>query len=182
MGQYPFIMGRIKILLIVFVCTVTLSFPNRSYAEMSPKVKAFLLVSAYGTVGGALLGFATLAFGTNPRAIAQGASLGLYAGMIFGGYVVSTHNNGEEYSEEEEAYPESTPPPAGGGYAPFGNPNPANPSQEPAPEENSGGGFFGGGRVMHIQNDISRTLRQTRHKKGTLNAPPIYIPLFHSSF
>jgi hypothetical protein len=62
-----------------------------SSAGLPPKAKAFMIVCGYGTVGGALLGFASLAFGKKPRAIAQGASLGLYAGIIFGAYIVLSY-------------------------------------------------------------------------------------------
>ena len=81
-------------------------------------------MALYGTVGGALLGTASLAFGTSGRSIAKGASLGLYAGLLFGGYVVVSHAMNKkkaeapappqqdyypdeeegEYDEEEEGY------------------------------------------------------------------------------
>ncbi|MBF0363219.1 MAG: hypothetical protein HQK49_19510 [Oligoflexia bacterium] len=48
-------------------------------------------MATYGTVGGALLGLATMAYGTKFRAVAIGASLGLYAGLIFGGYILASH-------------------------------------------------------------------------------------------
>ncbi len=76
----------------------------------TPKVKAFLVVSGYGAAGGALLGLASMAFGGSGRAIAQGASLGLYAGMIFGAYILMTHNeydpayqNYDDYSRDYDA-------------------------------------------------------------------------------
>jgi len=55
------------------------------------KARALGSMALYGTIGGSLLGTATLAFGNSARAIAQGASLGLYAGLIFGSYVVLSH-------------------------------------------------------------------------------------------
>ncbi|MBF0205711.1 MAG: hypothetical protein HQK53_02370 [Oligoflexia bacterium] len=58
---------------------------------LDPRVRVILTTAMYGTVGGALLGAASIAYGTELRAIAIGASLGLYAGLFFGGYVVSTH-------------------------------------------------------------------------------------------
>ena len=90
----------------------TLITPTKEAQAIEPKTKAFLVMCAYGTVGGALLGFASMAFGTNSRAIAQGASLGLYAGIIFGGYVISSHRDlntpVEEFitNEAESAPPE----------------------------------------------------------------------------
>ena len=59
--------------------------------SLNPKAKAFLLMTAYGTVGGALLGTASLAFETPGRAPFVGASLGLYAGIAFGSYVLVSH-------------------------------------------------------------------------------------------
>ena len=64
------------------------------------KSRALGSMALYGTIGGALLGTATLAFGNGARAIAQGASLGLYAGLIFGTYVVLSHGFQREYDDE----------------------------------------------------------------------------------
>lgn len=59
--------------------------------KLNPKTKAFLLMTAYGTVGGFLLGSASLAFDTPGRSPFVGASLGLYAGLAFGTYVLVSH-------------------------------------------------------------------------------------------
>lgn len=75
------------------------SYSNPSM--FSPKLKAFLVVSGYGAAGGALLGLASMAFGQDGKAVAQGASLGLYAGMIFGAYIIFTH---ESYTENNQYY------------------------------------------------------------------------------
>lgn len=64
-----------------------------SASLMDPKTKAFLVICGYGTVGGALLGLASMAFGQTSRAVAQGASLGLYSGILFGAYVVMSHDD-----------------------------------------------------------------------------------------
>ena len=64
------------------------------------KARALGSMALYGTIGGALLGTATLAFGSSARSIAQGASLGLYAGLIFGSYVVLSHSFQAEYDDE----------------------------------------------------------------------------------
>ena len=64
----------------------------QSSSALDPKTKAFLIICGYGTVGGALLGLASMAFGQESRSIAQGASIGLYAGILFGAYVIYTHN------------------------------------------------------------------------------------------
>ena len=51
-------------------------------------LQAFLKSCAYGTAGGAVAGVVTLAFTDKPsengRNVAKGASLGLYAGIIYG--------------------------------------------------------------------------------------------------
>lgn len=80
-----------KIIGLIFVLLLG-TFPiEESHAEMDPKMKALASMALYGTIGGILLGTASLAFGTEPRSIAKGASLGLYAGLLFGGYVVVSH-------------------------------------------------------------------------------------------
>lgn len=54
--------------------------------------REFLMSCVYGTVAGTLVGTATLAFTAKPNQnlnrVARGASLGLYAGIILGLYVV----------------------------------------------------------------------------------------------
>lgn len=88
--------------LICVLCLFSLvSFSPSSQGEVPPKVKVLLTTSAYGTVMGALLGAATLAFKAPGRAVAQGASLGLYAGIIFGSYVIVSHgqNNNPSYEQ-----------------------------------------------------------------------------------
>ncbi len=70
-------------------------------------------MAGYGVVGGALLGTATLAFGAGGRSIAKGASIGLYAGLLFGGYIIFNYEMkkrgfGEE--QKEDYYPDSSSP------------------------------------------------------------------------
>jgi len=81
-------MKRIRVGLISFAAV--LCFGATTKAE---PLKDFLLCSAYGTAAGALLGVASLAFTDDPGSkmnnIARGASLGLYAGIGFGLYVVN---------------------------------------------------------------------------------------------
>jgi hypothetical protein len=80
---------------------------------MDPKVKVVGATALYGTAGGALLGTASLAFGTKGRSVAIGASLGLYAGLLFGTYVVVTHSMRQkgyfqpEQQQQENFYPNS---------------------------------------------------------------------------
>lgn len=74
-----------------------------SRAEIPAKLKVIGTLALYGSVGGALLGTASMAFGQGPRAIFQGASLGLYAGILFGGYVVFSHSYKKK--QIDETYP-----------------------------------------------------------------------------
>jgi hypothetical protein len=80
--------------LFIVILTITLfsfsSFSQRAYA-LNPKVKVLLSTGSYGIIGGALLGTATLAFGTSGRAPAQGASIGLWTGLLFGSYIILSH-------------------------------------------------------------------------------------------
>lgn len=81
-------------------------------AQMDSRIKALGTMALYGTVGGALLGTASLAFGTSGRAPAVGASVGLYAGILFGTYVVASHYYKRNYrpAPQENYYPEATSP------------------------------------------------------------------------
>lgn len=99
-------MKKILIWFLVFNFLLGLGAAPKAYA-MDPKAKALGMIALYGTLGGALLGTASLAFGTRTRAIFQGASLGLYAGLLFGTYVVIGHSMREkEEGEEQQAVPE----------------------------------------------------------------------------
>ncbi len=124
---------KLKSLKITLICTVflgTLTFSKPAHA-VDAKVKAILTMAAYGTVGGGLLGTASLAFGTGGRSPFIGMSLGLYAGLIFGSYVVVSH----KLRQYKDANPEPQK-----NYYPD--------SQSPYEQESSGGGFgswFGGG-------------------------------------
>jgi len=73
-------------------------------AAVPGKVKALGTFALYGAGGGALLGLASMAFGGRPRAIAMGASLGLYAGIIFGSYVALSHAYSANRAAEDQQY------------------------------------------------------------------------------
>lgn len=80
---------------------------------MDPKLKMMATMAGYGVVGGALLGTATLAFGAGGRSIAKGASLGLYAGLLFGGYIILNYEmkkRGYGQGAKEDYYPDSSSP------------------------------------------------------------------------
>jgi hypothetical protein len=98
-------MRKILCTLFVVIFTFTLIRPQEARAELPVKARAFLTIAGYGTAGGALLGAASMAFGTSARAIPQGASLGLYAGILFGTYVLVSHHNKRYGSYDDNASP-----------------------------------------------------------------------------
>jgi hypothetical protein len=92
------------------ICTVLVNHPANA---MDSKLAVISTMAGYGVVGGALLGTATLAFGGNGRSIAKGASLGLYAGLLFGGYVIFSYEmkkRGYGGESKEDYYPDSNSP------------------------------------------------------------------------
>ncbi len=97
------------------ISLLALAWAQPAAAEMDQKAKVFLTTTAYGTAAGALLGITSLAFKYKPRRVAQGASLGLYAGILFGIYVIYTHDHyiGPRPSDNENYYPDSAPGPYG---------------------------------------------------------------------
>lgn len=107
-----------KLLSSLLVLTLFFVYSPSSHAQMDPKVKTVAIMAGYGTVGGAMLGLASLAFRSSPRAIPVGASLGLYAGLLFGSYIVVTHEMRKRgMYQEDNYYPDapSTPYDNGGG-------------------------------------------------------------------
>lgn len=161
-------------LFIVLFLTLSVFRPQEARAEMPAKARAFLTMAGYGAGGGALLGVATMAFGNSTRAVAQGASLGLYAGLIFGSYVLISHyqkqsgnydDNSSPYQESNDIYGDEYNSEEGGG-------------------EDSGssrGGFFDRFQVMqeHVLNQ-SFTFESEKRKGKSL--PPIQLNLFQYNF
>ena len=100
-----------KIITSIFTLFLIFSSVENLHAEVDPKIKALGTLAAYGTIGGALLGTASLAFDAGGRSVAKGASLGLYAGLLFGGYIVLTHqmrkNRTYENKSEDNYYPDA---------------------------------------------------------------------------
>lgn len=98
-----------KLIISIGLC-FTLLFSSSAFA-LDPRLKILGTMAGYGVVGGALLGTASMAFDTGPRSIAKGASLGLYAGLLFGGYVILSYEmkkrgySGEQ--QREDYYPDS---------------------------------------------------------------------------
>lgn len=113
-----------KIILILGLL-ISASFYSPKVQAIDTKVKAILTMAAYGTVGGALLGTASLAFDTKGRSPFIGASLGLYAGLIFGSYVVVSHRlkkyRDENPQPQQNYYPDSNSPYEAGSDGGFGS-------------------------------------------------------------
>lgn len=90
---------------VAFVSGVTLLPVQEAKADPS---REFLMSVTYGTLAGALLGTASLAFTDKPgdklQRIARGASLGLYFGILLGLYVV--YGVSDESDELNEILPE----------------------------------------------------------------------------
>src|SRR3954466_5137851 len=80
---------RLRSILLVSVLAVSFAVPSRAHAE---PMRDFIVSCSYGVLAGTLVGAATLAFsdkpGDNLNKVARGASLGLYAGILLGAYVV----------------------------------------------------------------------------------------------
>lgn len=99
-----------KKIFVLFFISLFMITPQAK-AEMDPRVKALGTMALYGTVGGTLLGTAALAFDAKGRSVAIGASLGLYTGLLFGGYVVGMHHLSKQRAEgkrvQEGYYPDT---------------------------------------------------------------------------
>ncbi len=95
----------LRVLIASFII-VSLAFPSKAKAE---PLKELIMSSAYGVLAGTLVGAATLAFterpGDNLRNIARGASLGLYAGILLGLYVIYVVPESGEEEAEGDVYP-----------------------------------------------------------------------------
>ncbi len=142
----------------------TLATAQEAKAEIPARAKAALTIIGYGTAGGALVGAATMAFGTSTRAVAQGASLGLYAGIIFSAYVLFSHHNrgAGSYDRDNTIYRESS-----DIYGDEYN------SEEGGGGDSGQSGFFNRFEAMHSK-------FQTKQKGGQL--PPIKVNLFQMNF
>lgn len=150
----------------LIVLTFSLLSPEKAQAQIPVKAKAFLTIVGYGTAGGAILGAATLAFGNSTRAVAQGASLGLYAGLIFGTYVLVSHSQGRQgsYSDDSSPYKESS-----DIYGDEYNSEEGGENREEKPRQ----GFFN--RIEHMHTKFA-----PKEKGG--NLPPLYLNLFQYNF
>lgn len=89
-------------ILCVVIALAALTVPRQGRAE---PMREFVLSASYGVLAGTLVGAATLAFsdkpGDNLNKVARGASIGLYAGILLGLYVVYGVPSGPD---DDEAY------------------------------------------------------------------------------
>lgn len=175
---------KIKTLLILsLTLLISLGHSGNVQAQVDGRAKALGSMALYGTVGGALLGTASMAFGTGSRAIAQGASIGLYAGIIFGTYVVVSH------SMKKKRYENPTRPPVSpDNYYPDDSTSPYQESEatsDPGADAASSWGFYN--RTVEM-NELSsefglkmKSLDRLGRKKGT-QRPPIYLNFLNYQF
>lgn len=74
------------------IMVVVLFIYSGPTAAVDKSGKEFIMACTYGVLAGTLVGAASLAFtsqpGQNLQLVARGASLGLYAGILLGVYVV----------------------------------------------------------------------------------------------
>lgn len=142
--------------------------PNTAQAEIPARARAFLTIVGYGTAGGALVGAASMAFGTSTRAVAQGASLGLYGGIIFATYILVSHHNRSKgsYDDDSSPYQESS-----DVYGDEYNEDEGGGGED---EEGAAqGGFFNRFEALHNK-------FETKEKGG--NLPPLKINIFEYNF
>lgn len=96
---------------ILVICALISLFTSSFSYALDSRLKVMTTMAGYGIVGGAILGTATLAFGTSGRAIAKGASLGLYTGLLFGGYMILSYEYRKrgwgDNKERDDYYPDA---------------------------------------------------------------------------
>lgn len=97
--------------------------PINSELALSPQLKSVTSLALYGAVGGALLGTASLAFDAEGRWVAKGASLGLYAGLGFGVFIVLSYALGKDGGYETVLPPSSSERGGGGDLFQWGSPS-----------------------------------------------------------
>lgn len=117
-----YMIAKFKTFILILAFSLSTLMTASSAYALDSKTKALGSMALYGTVGGALLGTASMAFGTSERSIAVGASLGLYTGLLFGSYIVLTYTakkNNWNFGAPQEYYDSPAPSPYGDeAYAP----------------------------------------------------------------
>lgn len=169
-------MRKFLSLFLALFITLAVVKPQHAHAEIPVKAKAFLTIAGYGAAGGALLGLASMAFGNSSRAVAQGASLGLYAGILFGGYVLLAHHQKQvgSYDDDASPYQESK--------DVYGDEYNADEGGEDSgtSERSKRGGFFDRFQVMqdHMHNQ-SFTFASEKKKNSM---PPVHMNIIQYNF
>jgi len=102
-----------KRILLALIFSFVLMTPTHA-STLERSFKTFGTSALWGSLGGALLGGAAMAFGTNVSSIAKGASLGLYAGLLYGGYLMVDYSMNNSRPNIKGRYQT----PGGGGYNP----------------------------------------------------------------
>ncbi len=137
-------------------------------AQMDARTRAVITMALYGTVGGALLGTAALAFDADGRSVAIGASVGLYTGLLFGGYVVGTH-----YMKKKRRM---NPVPQRNYY----------PDTDSSPYENPEGGYDEQGYFMNKADlselEVATAPADISQRKSPMQKPTYYINLLNYQF
>jgi hypothetical protein len=166
-------MRKLVCLFLALTFTLSLVAPRSAQAEVPVKAKAFMTIVGYGTASGAILGLASMAFGQSSRAVAQGASLGLYAGILFGTYVLVSHHNkrygsyddnSSPYQQSNDIYGDEYQPEEGG-------------DSQNAPTS----GFFDRFRLLQEEANVQSFTFQSEKRKGR-QMPPLHLNLIQYSF
>ncbi len=163
-------------MILTFVITASLvAIPRTAHAQakegLPPQAKAFLLVSGYGAAGGAMLGLASMAFGTSSRAIAQGASIGLYAGILFGTYVIVSHAQRKNRGSYDNSTPYQDDSNYDGDYG------------EGESKDSAGGGFFDSSYEARPNKTFTTAANyHTMETKKGSSLPPLQINVFTYTF
>lgn len=173
-------MKKILSSLLLFIALFVAFTPvQEAKAQVDPRLKALGMMAAYGAVGGFLLGSASLAFDTPGRSPFIGASLGLYAGIFFGSYVVISHAVKKHQIENpgsgnEDYYPET----------------PSSPYESPFSSD-SGSSMDESGAEQRWRNinigprdesPVGRSFNLVKAKPASFDHPPIYLNLLRISF
>lgn len=103
-------MRRLVLKLLATVLALHLASPAAAQVpnQNSQAMREFILSCSYGVMAGTLVGAATLAFsdrpGSNLNRVARGASIGLYAGILLGVFVVYGGDSGPDEDEVLRQY------------------------------------------------------------------------------
>tara|TARA_R110002072_G_scaffold64203_11_gene160055 strand:- start:40370 stop:40861 length:492 start_codon:yes stop_codon:yes gene_type:complete len=159
----------VSLMIMISISMISIN-TNAQEKGLDPRIKAIGTMALYGTVGGTLLGAASLAFGTGGRSVAKGASLGLYAGLLFGGYVVVSHalkkNRMNNPRAKDNYYPDATSP-YEQGYSEEGQ-------EQPVPAAQ----FF----EPVIDTDWRAKFESIKKTPNRAFTPVFYIPVFNLQF